>query len=62
MNNIEQFLTDNSTIKHFYQVSQIDETTFVYYIDFIDEELLDGIYDIKVNDDETITYLRHIRE
>ena len=62
MNKIEQFLTDILTIKHFYQVSQIDETTFIYYIDFIDEELLDGIYDIKVNDDDTITYLRHIRE
>ena len=59
---IEQFLSDQSVINDFYFVSQIDDVTFIYYVDFVDQILLDGIYDMTVNPDDTITYVRHIRD
>jgi hypothetical protein len=58
---IEQFLSDQSVINDFYYISEIDEVTFIYYVDFVNQESLDGAYDITVNPDDTITYIRHIR-
>jgi hypothetical protein len=31
-------------------------------VDFVNQESLDGAYDITVNPDDTITYIRHIRD
>jgi hypothetical protein len=45
---IEQFLTDDTIVKDFYLVSEIDENLFTYYIDFVDMESWDGIYDCSV--------------
>jgi hypothetical protein len=59
---IEQFLTDDTIVKDFYLVSEIDENLFTYYIDFVDMESWDGIYDCSVEVGDQISYLRHIRQ
>jgi hypothetical protein len=59
---IEQFLTDETIVKDFYWVSDIDDNLFTYYIDFVDMELWDGIYDCSVEVTGQISYLRHIRQ
>ena len=59
---IEQFLSDQLIVQDFYYISQIDDVTFIYYVDFVNEASWDGAYDITVNPDDTITYVRHIRD
>ena len=59
---IEQFLTDQTIVNDFYYVSEIDDVTFIYYVDFVDQASWDGIYDMTVNPDDTITYVRHIKD
>lgn len=57
---IEQFLTDNPLFINWYYVSTIDDNLFIYYVDFVDNEKYDGIYNFSVNNDDTINYIRHI--
>lgn len=59
---IEQFLTDETIVRDFYLVSEIDENLFTYYIDFMDMAEWDGIYDCSVEVGDQISYLRHIRQ
>jgi len=58
---IEQFLTNETIVKDFYWVSDIDDNLLTYYIDFVDMELWDGIYDCSVEVGDQISYLRHVR-
>jgi hypothetical protein len=59
---IEQFLTNDTIVKDFYMVSEINENLFIYYIDFVDMGEWDGIYDCSVEVGDQISYLRHIRD
>jgi hypothetical protein len=59
---IEQFLTNDTIVKDFYMVSEINENLFIYYIDFVDMLESDGIYDCSVEVGDQISYLRHIRD
>lgn len=58
---IEQFLQDNPLFTNWYFVAEIDTNLFTYYMDFVDDAVYDGIYDLSVNEDDTIGYVRHIQ-
>jgi hypothetical protein len=59
---IENWAQSNSEILEFYFTSQIEDNLFLYDLLFIDDsEKRDGGYDISVNEDDTISYLEHIR-
>jgi len=59
---IENWIQSNPEIQTYYFTSQIEDNLFLYDLIYIDElENNSSAYDISVNEDDTIYYIRHLR-
>lgn len=59
---IENWVEANEELITFDYISQIEDNLFLYDLFFVESAgKRDGAYDISVNDDDTISYLEHLR-
>lgn len=59
---IEGWLSSNSDITYWEWRNDIGDNLIVYVVDWTEESgIEDALYDLLVNEDDTITCLRHVR-
>jgi acyl carrier protein len=59
---IESWIQSNPEIQEHYYVSKIEDNLYIYSLKFVEgSDKMSQSFDISVNEDDTISYLEHLR-